>query len=209
MLGFSPLTNYLLDGRIFSMSEQVKTEVNILEVAQRLIQRGGYNAFSYADIADAVGIRKASIHYYFPNKSDLGREVMRRYRAENKAELARIEHEAVNPRQKMELYFLGYINELRESGQVCMACMLAADQPTLPDEICNEVGGFFNDQKVWLEKVLQDGLEAESFRLRDAVEVEAQLIIAAVQGAMVIARSCGSAVQFETVAARLLDGLKN
>jgi TetR/AcrR family transcriptional repressor of nem operon len=170
------------------MSEQIKTEVNILEVAQRLIQRGGYNAFSYADIADAVGIRKASIHYYFPNKSDLGREVMRRYRAENKAELDRFEREAVNPRQKMELYFLGYINELRESGQVCLACMLAADQPTLPQDICNEVG---------------------AFQLRDAVEVEAQLIIAAVQGAMVIARSCGSAVQFETVAARLLDGLNN
>jgi TetR/AcrR family transcriptional repressor of nem operon len=134
---------------------------------------------------------------------------MRHYRAESKTELARIDREALNPCQKMELYFLGYIKELRESGQVCLACMLAADQPTLPQEICNEVGGYFNDQKVWLEKVLQEGLEANVFHLRYDVEVEAQLIIAAVQGAMVIARSCGSAVQFEAVAARLLNGLSN
>ena len=44
----------------------------ILVSAQRLVQQRGFNGFSYADIAVEVGIRKASLHHYFPTKTDLG-----------------------------------------------------------------------------------------------------------------------------------------
>jgi len=44
----------------------------ILDLAETLIQTRGYSAFSYQDIADSLGIRKASIHYHFPSKTDLG-----------------------------------------------------------------------------------------------------------------------------------------
>jgi TetR/AcrR family transcriptional repressor of nem operon len=39
------------------------TSDDILACARSLIVAGGYNGFSYADIADVVGIRKASIHH--------------------------------------------------------------------------------------------------------------------------------------------------
>ena len=48
------------------------TANRILDVAERLVQLRGYNAFSYADVAKAVGIRKASLHYHFATKGDLG-----------------------------------------------------------------------------------------------------------------------------------------
>jgi len=48
------------------------TAERILDIAQDLIQRRGFNAFSYHDIAAPMGIRKASIHYHFPSKADLG-----------------------------------------------------------------------------------------------------------------------------------------
>ena len=44
-----------------------------MDSAQHLVQTRGYHAFSYADIAEEVGSRKASIHYYFPSKTDLGK----------------------------------------------------------------------------------------------------------------------------------------
>jgi len=62
------------------MKARVDTAKQILDVAQEMVQTRGYNAFSYADISAQVGIRKASIHYHFPNKSDLGKEVVARYR---------------------------------------------------------------------------------------------------------------------------------
>ena len=52
----------------------------ILDVVQTLIQTRGFNAISYRDVAEAIGIRKASIHYHFPSKMDLGQAVIARYR---------------------------------------------------------------------------------------------------------------------------------
>jgi TetR/AcrR family transcriptional repressor of nem operon len=49
------------------------TEDEIIRCARTWLVDGGYNGFSHADIAEAIGIRKASIHYHFPTKVDLVR----------------------------------------------------------------------------------------------------------------------------------------
>ena len=54
----------------------------ILEVGQELIQTVGYDGFSYRDIADRVGIKSASIHYYYPAKTDLACAAARKYRVD-------------------------------------------------------------------------------------------------------------------------------
>src|SRR5258708_35419404 len=53
----------------------------ILDVAEQLAQTRGYNGFSYADIAAKVGVTKASLHYHFPSKAELGRHLIARYQA--------------------------------------------------------------------------------------------------------------------------------
>jgi TetR/AcrR family transcriptional regulator, transcriptional repressor for nem operon len=55
------------------------TKTPIMDAAQELIQRVGANAMSYQQISDTVGIRKASIHYYFPAKEDLIQALLERY----------------------------------------------------------------------------------------------------------------------------------
>ncbi|MEO1520065.1 MAG: TetR/AcrR family transcriptional regulator [Cyanobacteria bacterium J06633_2] len=56
------------------------TAQKILDVAQDIVRRHGYSAFSYADISQQVGIRKASIHYHFPSKDELVKRLVMRYR---------------------------------------------------------------------------------------------------------------------------------
>ena len=56
------------------------TADRILDTTERLIQTRGFNAISYQDISDAVGIKKASIHHHFPTKFGLGTAVIERYR---------------------------------------------------------------------------------------------------------------------------------
>ena len=48
------------------------TRAELLIQAETLVRGRGYAGFSYADLAEAVGIRKASIHHHFPTKVDLG-----------------------------------------------------------------------------------------------------------------------------------------
>jgi len=45
--------------------QKSETAEQILDRAEMLIQTRGYTGFGYQDIADSLGIRKASIHYHF------------------------------------------------------------------------------------------------------------------------------------------------
>ncbi len=57
----------------------------ILEVATELVQTRSYSAFSYQDLSDRLGITKASIHYHFRTKEDLGTAVAEKYNTEVRA----------------------------------------------------------------------------------------------------------------------------
>lgn len=49
---------------------------SILLAAQELFQRRGYAAVAVSDVADAAGITKAAVHYYFATKAELYAAVM-------------------------------------------------------------------------------------------------------------------------------------
>ena len=55
------------------------TSQRILDTAERLVQTRGFNGFSYADIATTLGVTKASLHYHFPAKAELGHRLIERY----------------------------------------------------------------------------------------------------------------------------------
>ena len=55
------------------------TAARILDVAERLVQLRGFNGFSYADIAAELHITKASLHYHYAGKAELGRALIERY----------------------------------------------------------------------------------------------------------------------------------
>lgn len=46
-------------------------ESAILRAAEQVFARGGFEGTTMADIADAVGLPKANVHYYFGNKREL------------------------------------------------------------------------------------------------------------------------------------------
>ncbi len=48
------------------------TKELLLKEAEMLVRTRGFAAFSYADLSERVGIRKASIHHHFPTKEELG-----------------------------------------------------------------------------------------------------------------------------------------
>ena len=56
-----------------------ETRNALLVAAEEAARARGIDGFSYADLAETVGIRKASIHYHFPTKDALADAVMRRY----------------------------------------------------------------------------------------------------------------------------------
>src|ERR1700756_4341039 len=91
------------------------TSQKILDIAERLLQVRGYNGFSYADIAASLRVTKASLHYHFPSKSDLGRRLMERYTENFTAALATIDASGASAREKIERYISIYATVLADN----------------------------------------------------------------------------------------------
>lgn len=184
------------------MPAESATAQQIVEAATAVVQTRGYNGFSYADIADAVGIRKASVHHHFPGKSDLGQEVARRYRHRFTEMLRDLESRTDDAAVRLERYADLYARQLSQDGRMCLCGMLAAEYATLPDGVQEEVRGFFDDQRAWLVRTFggERPSRAEARRLADA-------FLAGLEGALLVSRTDGGTVRFRGIARALIDGL--
>ena len=54
----------------------------IMDAAERRMRKGGFNGFSFREIAADVGVKSSSVHYHFPTKENLAAAVIQRYTAE-------------------------------------------------------------------------------------------------------------------------------
>ena len=61
------------------MTARTDTRDRILAIADRHLMRRGYHAFSFADIAQELGIKPAAVHYHFPTKPELVIAVIQAY----------------------------------------------------------------------------------------------------------------------------------
>src|SRR5437762_10694573 len=95
------------------------TAERMLDIAERLVQVRGFNDFSYADIAAELGITKASLHYHFPGKAELGQALIARYTERFSAALSRIDRDLPDARTKLEAYAALYADVLR-GKRMCM-----------------------------------------------------------------------------------------
>lgn len=181
------------------------TRNRILDTAQRLIQARGFSAFSYADIAREVGIRTASIHHHFPSKGDLAIALMVRYREVFGVVVAEILREHTSVMARLAAYQQVFSNVLRDGHRLCMCGMLAADFEALPPEVRAEVRGFFDDNETWLATVLSHGKRRGETAYRGSAITQARVVLSALEGAMLVARTYGDVARFNSVAKRVLE----
>lgn len=190
------------------MSNLSTTSDDILACARSLIVAGGYNGFSYADIADVVGIRKASIHHHFPGKVDLVRTLVARYRKEAEAGMANLERQVSDPLDQLRTY-VGYWEACiaDASAPFCVCALLASQLPVLPEEVGLEVRAHFRSLSAWLTSVLERGARYGRLQLTSRPHAEAEALMATVHGAMLSARAYGDPKIFAVVTGPLLERL--
>jgi TetR/AcrR family transcriptional regulator, transcriptional repressor for nem operon len=182
------------------------TRSRILDVGERLVQIRGFNGFSYADVAAELGVTKASLHYHFPSKSDLGEAIIARYAQRFIDALAAIDAEHASAPAKLAAYAGLYTQVLREQ-RMCLCGMLAAEYETVPGPIQSAVVGFLDDNEAWLVGVLDSGLGDGGLAFSGPAAVTARTLVSGLEGAMLLARPYGAVDRFEAVAAQLLAGL--
>ncbi len=182
------------------------TSQRILDVAERLVQTRGFNGFSYADIAEALEVTKASLHYHFPTKGDLGKRLIERYEESFLAALKSIDSTGAGARDKLKRYIRIYADVLRDN-RMCLCGMLASDYATLPKPMKEEVKHFFDENEQWLAAVLDAGRKAGKLEFKGSALELARAMVGSLEGAMMLARSYGEVSRFDTAAERLIAAL--
>ncbi|WP_431257960.1 TetR/AcrR family transcriptional regulator [Roseateles chitinivorans] len=162
----------------------------IVAHTRALLVSGGYNSFSYADLAERVKITKASIHHHFPSKAVLVQRVVSLYREEARHGLAGMERQIGDPASVLNAYANYWAGCIR-SGEhpFCICAMLATEMPTIPEEVAVEVRAHFHDLNAWLAGVLKRGAAAGQFHLGGTPANSARAFMAVVHGAMLVARA--------------------
>ncbi|MDP9184145.1 MAG: TetR/AcrR family transcriptional regulator [Actinomycetota bacterium] len=184
----------------------VGTAARILDVAERLVQARGFNGFSYADVAEDLGISKAALHYHFPGKAELGEALIERYATRFAAALVEVDTREPDAHAKLRAYAHLYADVFQDE-RMCLCGMLAADYATLPEPMRERVVRFFDDNEVWLAHVLDEGRTAGTLHFTGSQREVARTIVGGLEGAMLVARPYGDPARFQTIADLLIGGV--
>ncbi len=187
-------------------SANADTSRRILDIAERLLQTRGYNAFSYADIAQSLHVTKASLHYHFPSKASLGQRLIERYRQSFVQALADIEKASADSRERIRQY-IGLYHSVLRNDRMCLCGMLAAEYSTLPKPMKAELKVFFDENERWLTGVLEKGRARKELRFKGSAREMALVLVSSLEGAMMLARSYEDAARFQSTADQLLAGI--
>jgi TetR/AcrR family transcriptional repressor of nem operon len=171
------------------------TPSRLLDAAHALILERGYNAFSYADLAEQVGIRKASIHHHFPTKADLVEALLLRYRQRIQATSSELASQVPDPHEQIEMFLDHWTRCIEDKSEpICLALVLAAELPSLPGKVAAAVSGHF----VEFGAALRHVIEAAGFPSDEAAG-RAEAFMALFHGAMISARASGDPACFARV----------
>ncbi|MCZ8516560.1 TetR/AcrR family transcriptional regulator [Paenibacillus filicis] len=188
------------------MNKNKNTAEAILDTAQSIVQEFGFNGFSYAHIAKKVGIRTASIHYYFPNKEDLGEALIERYHKNFITSIAQIDAEIQNNIEKLRKFILLYGGPVKDYC-TCMGVMLSTDLASLSSKTQDGIAQLFTSNLEWLKRVLDQGRREGQLNFTGSTDALAHQFLASLQGAQLLARSFRDQNRFNMIAEGLISAL--
>jgi TetR/AcrR family transcriptional repressor of nem operon len=174
------------------------TREQLLNHAQILIRQRGYNGFSYRDLAEHVGVKTASIHYYFPTKEDLLLEVVNDYAARVSANINAID-ESLSAKDQLDRYAQLFANA--PSDQICLCGTLAADLASLSERSRQTLQAFYRVHEAWLAKVMARAQVDGTLKTSGDCESDGRWLFAAFQGGLMSSRLFQNASRLNDVMA--------
>jgi TetR/AcrR family transcriptional regulator, transcriptional repressor for nem operon len=167
------------------------TKTRLLDAAQRLVQTRGHNGYSFRHLSQEVGIRTASVHYYFPTKTDLAVALVRRYRKGLDEAMADIAVRKDSLVDRLDSTIRLYTDTLGNESRICLCAALAGEYLSLPRPVRIELQALIADGEKWIARLLTEGrARGEIAKDRDPFCL-ARLWYAALQGALLVSRAGG------------------
>jgi AcrR family transcriptional regulator len=181
----------------------LSTRDQIIQLTDSLIRDQGYNAFSFYDIAHKLKIKNASIHYYFPTKTDLGIALL-----ETHAERLHQLQVSVDGKDSMTKIraFLSIYNRIHSEGRVCIVGSLATDLKTVDPKLAKALKIFAGEILEWVTTILKEGRQNKTFTFTETPRTKALMIITNMLAAVQLTRLTGEK-DFITIRENVLSNL--
>lgn len=174
----------------------METRDRIVRSAARLFLTRSYHSVGIADLCTAADVRKGSFYHFFPSKTDLAKAVVDLHAGELERRLADTGDADPAARLFAVADSVSVIHDgfERRFGRIvgCPFGNLAIELSTTDDELREHVAGVFSRWEAVLGAACRDA--AEHGVLRDGVEPDrlAHMILAQIQGLILLAKVSGA-----------------
>jgi len=187
------------------MASRGTTQRKILDLAESLLQRRGYNAFSYHHLSHELGIKNAAIHYHFPTKESLGLEIIKRTRDRFNKWTNNPEHRILAAKEQLDWFVKSYQYNLNSNNRVCLIGTLATDYYTLPASMQSAINKLSYEVQGWAARLLDGGRQSGELYFEGRSQDKAISIVCSLAGSLQLARLLGNEYHFRVVEQIYID----
>ncbi|MEP2640011.1 TetR/AcrR family transcriptional regulator [Roseobacter sp.] len=182
----------------------IDTKTALLNSAENAARTLGFDGFSYADLAEDVGIRKASIHHHFPSKAKLSVALMQRYHETFQAICVQLETSFETGGAQLA----GLINQYKlgsDGGRrLCLCTSFSASRDSLPPDVVEQLRLFRVMVMDWMTGAFERGRDDGSISGVTNPELEAASALSLLEGAQLAARAEEQPALFDNAIALLV-----
>jgi AcrR family transcriptional regulator len=156
----------------------------LLEQAARLFYRRGVDETSLADIANAAGLDRATIYYYFSNKDEIVAEILREVLADGAKVLGDIATSRLKPDVKLHRMIVATM-QLFERHYPHLFVYVRADieRSNISEELRNVLQRHARGSTALWQQVVDEGIRKGAFRQELPAEAVMHAIVGAVTSA--------------------------
>ena len=159
----------------------LKTRQKLIDTAESLLKKNGFNALCVEDITSAAGVAKGTFYVYFKHKEDIVSEICRGYFKEIEIQINKMS--GADLIEKLSLYFDNFMKAVELYGiNICREWIRGSIDPnTAPDN---------TDMSKWqydinmLQSILINAVNNKELKEDTPVELLTHLIISELYGMM-------------------------
>ncbi len=189
------------------------SKTKIVESAQKLFHRNGFQNTSVDSILQSTGVTKSNLYYHFKSKEMLGLLVLEKRITEYERDFFAdtLENKKLTPEQRLARYYKKVIAHYQslDFRYGCPFGNLALELSDTNEKFRLRLSEFFDHWRRVIEQCIKDGIKQEQFRNDISPKNISQLILSHLEGAIMMSKNHRSEQSLSAGSRAMLKLIKN
>jgi TetR/AcrR family transcriptional repressor of nem operon len=163
--------------------------IELEHAATEAVQRSGLQHLSFRTLAEEVGVKSSSVHYYFPGKSDLAAALISKYTVDFLQALCDIDARQSKASLKLEEFFKLF-EAVAKANKFCLCGMMAAEVELLDENSRRLLDEYFRLIEDWICELFIQA--SQQFDCNLPPRSLARMLMSGLEGAILLDRVAGN-----------------